>query len=182
LSDSPHNTYTQLITLLDQHAVGYRLIDHPPEGRTDLVSSMRGNTLAQAAKCIVLIVKIGKKVTKYVLAVVPGTARVNLAAVKALFGGTYAAFASAEIAERLAGSVAGTILPFSFNSALEVIADPALLEQDELYFNAARLDRSIVIKTGDYMAIAKPRLERIAEDDENVPIPAYGDKPPGTTK
>jgi Ala-tRNA(Pro) deacylase len=82
----------------------------------------------------------------------------------------------------LAGSVAGTILPFSFNSALEVIADPALLEQDELYFNAARLDRSIVIKTRDYMAIAKPRLERIAEGDENVPMPAYGDKPPDTTK
>jgi Ala-tRNA(Pro) deacylase len=95
LSDSPHDAYTQLIALLDQHAVEYRLIDHPSEGRTDLVSSMRGNTLAQAAKCIVLIVKIGKKVTKYVLAVVPGTARVNLAAVKALFGGTYAAFASA---------------------------------------------------------------------------------------
>jgi Ala-tRNA(Pro) deacylase len=170
VSESAHDAYTQLISLLDRHAVGYRLIDHPPEGRTDIVSSMRGNTLAQAAKCIILIVKIGKKVTKYVLAVVPGHARINVAAVKALFGGTYAAFATADIAERLAGSVAGTILPFSFTPELDLIADPTLLEQGELYFNAARLDRSIVLKTHDYLALAKPRLERIAEAGENVPV------------
>ncbi len=169
MSETVQDAYTQLITLLDRHAIGYRLIDHAPEGRTDIVSSMRGNTLAQAAKCIILIVKIGKKVTKYVLAVVPGDARVNLAAIKALFGGTYAAFATAEIAERLAGSVAGTILPFSFTPELELITDPGLLAQDELYFNAARLDRSIVLKTRDYMAVAKPRLERIAEAGENLP-------------
>jgi len=170
VSEPAHDAYRQLITLLDRHAVGYRLIDHPPEGRTDIVSSMRGNTLAQAAKCIIMIVKIGKKVTKYVLAVVPGNARVNVAAVKALFGGTYAAFATADIAERLAGSVAGTILPFSFTPELELIADPSLLAQDELYFNAARLDRSIVLTTRDYMAVAKPRLERIADGGENVSI------------
>jgi len=38
---------------------------------------MRGNALSQAAKCIVLMVKLGKKVTKYVLGVVPGDARVD---------------------------------------------------------------------------------------------------------
>jgi hypothetical protein len=31
-----------------------------------------------------------------------------------------------------------------------------------LYFNAARLDRSMALKTSDYVALAKPRLERIA--------------------
>jgi Ala-tRNA(Pro) deacylase len=157
------DTYTQLIALLDQHGVPYRLIDHAPEGRTEIVSSLRGNVLAQAAKCIVLMVKIGKKVTRYVLAVVPGDARVDLHAVKGLMRGTYVAFASSDIAERLAGSVTGTILPFSFNPELELVADPSLLENDELYFNAARLDRSLVLKVSDYVALAKPRLGRIAE-------------------
>src|SRR5437868_13563424 len=154
--------YTRLIALLDQHKAHYRLIDHEPEGRTELVSAMRGNELSQAAKCIILMVKLGKKVTRYVLAVVPGDAKVDLQAVKALLQGTYVSFASAEIAERLAGSVAGTILPFSFNPELEVVVDPSLLENDELYFNAARLDRSLALKTSDYVALAKPRLGRIA--------------------
>jgi len=156
-------TYTQLIELLDKHSVQYRLIDHEPEGRTEIVSPMRGNALSQAAKCIVLMVKIGKKVTRYVLAVVPGDTRVDLQAVKTLMQGTYIAFASPDIAERLAGSVAGTILPFSFNPELELVVDPSLRENDEIYFNAARLDRSMVLKTSDYIAEAKPRFGRIAE-------------------
>ena len=155
------DTYTQLIALLDAHKAHYRLIDHEPEGRTEIVSPMRGNALSQAAKCIVLMVKLGKKVTKYILAVVPGDARVDLNAVKALMGGTYIAFASQDIAERLAGSVTGTVLPFSFNPELELVVDPSLLENDEIYFNAARLDRSMVLKTSDYFEIARPRLARI---------------------
>jgi Ala-tRNA(Pro) deacylase len=53
---------------------------------------------------------------------------------------------------------------------LELIADPTLLDQGELYFNAARLDRSIVLKTHDYLAVANPRVERIAEAGEKVPV------------
>src|SRR5437868_5962768 len=144
------DTYTHLITFLDQREVQYQLIDHAPEGRTELVSPMRGNTLAQAAKCIILMIKIGKKVTRYVLAVVPGNARVDMNAVKGLLQGTYASFASKDIAERLAGSVAGTVLPFSFNPELELMVDPSLLDNDDIYFNAARLDRSMVLKATDY--------------------------------
>ncbi len=160
LADS-EDTYTRLIALLDQHHAEYRIIEHAPEGRTEVVSPMRGNRLSQAAKCIILMVKIGKKVTRYVLAVVPGDARVNLDAAKALLGGTYIAFASPEIAERLAGSVAGTILPFAFHPDLELIVDPSLLENETLYFNAARLDRSLALRTRDYVELAQPRLERI---------------------
>src|SRR5713101_3695893 len=71
---TPGDTYAQLVAFLDQHGARYRLIDHVPEGRTDIVSPMRGNALSQAAKCLVLMVKLGKKVTTYVLAVVPGDA------------------------------------------------------------------------------------------------------------
>ena len=157
------DTYTRLIAFLDEHGAEYRLIDHAPEGRTEFVSPLRGNALGQAAKSIVLMVKIGKKTTKYVLAVVPGDRRVDLNAVKALLNGTYVSFASPNIAEELAGSVAGTVLPFAFHPQLELVVDPAVLTNDELYFNAARLDRSMVLKTSDYAALAKPHLARIAE-------------------
>jgi Ala-tRNA(Pro) deacylase len=155
------DTYTQLIAFIEQHQVPYRLIDHASEGQTELVSQMRGNTLSQAAKCIILMVKIGKKVTKYVLAVIPGNAKVDLPAVKTLLRGTYISFASQDIAEKLAGSVTGTVLPFSFNPELELIVDPSLLENDDIYFNAARLDRSMVLKATDYVLMAKPRMGRI---------------------
>jgi len=153
--------YDRLIADLDAAGARYRLIDHAPEGRTDLVSALRGHDVAQAAKCLIVMVKIGKKQTRYVLAVVPGDARLDLQAVKSLFGGSYVAFAAQDKAEELAGSQAGTILPFSYHSRLEVIADPALLDPPELYFNAARLDRSIALATDDYRRLAAPRLATI---------------------
>ena len=102
---SPTDAYTQLIHFLDQGGARYRLIDHAPEGRTEIVSPMRGNNLSQAAKCIVVMIKVGKKTT---------------------------------------------------------IADPSVLINDEIYFNAARLDRSMALKSQDYAALVKPRVERIA--------------------
>ena len=155
------DAYTRLVALLEAHGARYRVIEHEPEGRTDIVSAMRGNDLADAAKCIVLMVKLGKKTTRYVLAVVPGDARVDFGRIRAVFGASYVSFAAADTAERLAGSVAGTILPFAFDAALELVVDPALLERREIYFNAGRLDRSIALNTDDYVALAKPRLEQL---------------------
>jgi Ala-tRNA(Pro) deacylase len=157
------DTYGKLIALLDGHKASYRLIDHAPEGQTDKVSALRGHPVAAAAKCIVLIVKIGTKTSCFVLAVVPGDARVDTAKVESLFSGAiYAGFAATDVAERLAGSAAGTVLPFAFHSDLMLIADPSITEYEELFFNAARLDRSMALRTSDYVAVARPRMERIA--------------------
>lgn len=157
------DTYTKLIALLDENHATYRLIDHASEGQTDLVSKLRGHDPAEAAKCIIAMVKIGKKQKKFVLAVVPGDKRVDLGAIKTLYGGSYVGFASSDRAEALAGSVSGTVLPFTFNPELELVVDPELLENETLYFNAARLDRSLALKTSDYQEIAHPRIELIAE-------------------
>ena len=154
--------YERLIADLDAAGARYRVIDHPPEGRTEVVSALRGHDVAHAAKCLVVMVKIGKKRTRYVLAVVPGDARLNVQAVKELLAGTYATFAGRDKAEELAGSPSGTVLPFSYHPKLEVIADPALLDAPELFFNAARLDRSIALATEDYLRLAGPRLAPIA--------------------
>ena len=154
-------SYDRLMSTLDEGGARYRVIDHEPEGRTDVVSALRGNAVAAAAKCIVVMVKIGKKTSRYYLAVVPGDARVNLDALKALAGGTYVAFASTDRAEKLAGSISGTILPFSFHPDLELVADPALLTHPEIYFNAARLDRSLALNTDDYVRLADPKIHAI---------------------
>lgn len=156
------DAYARLIADLDRAGARYRVIDHPPEGRTDLVSALRGHDVAHAAKCLVIMVKVGKRTTRYVLAVVPGVARVDLAAVKKLLGGTYAAFAGRDKAEELAGTVSGTVLPFSYSPDLELVVDPGLLAVQEMYFNAGLLDRSVALDTRDYVRIAAPCIEQIS--------------------
>ncbi|GAA1684827.1 YbaK/EbsC family protein [Fodinicola feengrottensis] len=160
MSEEP-TAYDRLLALLDEGGAQYRVLEHAPEGRTDVVSGYRGNPVEQAAKCLVVMVKIGKKTSRYFLAVVPGDARVDLAGLKERAGGTYVSFASTDRAEALAGSVSGTILPFAFHPDLELLVDPALLEHQEIFFNAARLDRSLALNTKDYMRLAQPRVQTI---------------------
>ncbi len=156
------DAYAQLVALLSQGDVDYRVIDHAPEGRTELVSAMRGHGADDAAKCMVMMVKVGKKVTRYVLGVVPGDRRLDFEAVKTLLGGTYVSMASPQKVEELAGSVVGTVLPFSFHPDLDLIVDPSLLTREHIYFNAARLDRSFMLRTHEYVRVAKPRVAPIA--------------------
>ena len=161
------DAYTRLIAMLDETGAKYRVIDHAAEGRTEVVSAYRGHPVEQAAKCLVVMVKIGKRTSRYFLAVVPGDRRVDLGALKALVGGTYAAFASTDRAEALAGSVSGTILPFSFHPDLELVVDPGLTRHPEIYFNAARLDRSLALATEDYLRLANARISPIAAGSEH---------------
>ncbi|MEO3751199.1 YbaK/EbsC family protein [Streptomyces sp. B6B3] len=156
--DAEHATYRRLIALLDEATVAYRLIDHEPDGTTETVSALRGHPVADAAKCLVLRAKTDRRTTRYVLAVVPGDRRVDLAAIRALFGARYVGFCDAATAQRLARAVPGTVLPFSFDPDLEVVADPEVVARPRLYFNAARLDRSLVISGADYARLARPRV------------------------
>ena len=101
------------------------------------------------------------------LAVVPGDRRVDLNAIRTLFAARYAGFCDAATAERLAHAVPGTVLPFSFDPELELVADPDVIAQPCLYFNAARLDRSLAISGADYARLAEPRVERITSPGSN---------------
>jgi Ala-tRNA(Pro) deacylase len=49
------DVYARLIADLDASGARYRLIEHEPEGRTELVSALRGHDLASAAKCLILL-------------------------------------------------------------------------------------------------------------------------------
>ncbi|WP_432139878.1 YbaK/EbsC family protein [Streptomyces sp. bgisy154] len=151
-----------LMELLDEHDAGHRLLHHPPEGRTAQASALRGHPLRQAAKCLVLRVAGGPGGRHHVLAVVPGDRRVDTDAVRALTGGSRAGFADRASAERLTGCVSGSIIPFTFDPRLRLVVERDLLDEDEIYFNAARLDRSVALSTRAYRRIAAPLVAAIA--------------------
>lgn len=154
--------HEQLCMLLDREGAVYRVIEHQPEGRTELIAQIRGNRLEQAIKSIVIQVRLKKKENIYCLANVPGDCRIDLDGIKSHFQAEGAAFASREKAQELSGCVIGAIPPFSFSEQLQVLADPLIQENEEVVFNAGRLDRSIFMKLSDYVRVAKPQLVKIA--------------------
>jgi Ala-tRNA(Pro) deacylase len=158
----PEDVFHRLITLLVSGDASYRTIVHEPEGCTEAASVLRRHPLAQAAKSIVVRVATGKRSRRYVLAVVPGDRRVDLPALAVRYGGREASFAAREVAERLAGSVSGSITPFAFSTELELLVDERLVDHDEIFFNAGRLDVSIALAVPDYLKLAKPAVAAIA--------------------
>ena len=166
MTESP-SVHEQLKSLLEREGADFRVVEHESEGRTELIAKIRGNRTEQAIKSIVVMIRFGKDAPRYALANVPGDCRVDLKAIRDLFGGTQSAFAPREKAEALTGCVIGAIPPFSFNEQLEVLADPLIQENEEVVFNAGRLDRSIFMKCADYFRVAKPRLAKIAIRAEN---------------
>jgi Ala-tRNA(Pro) deacylase len=157
-----HALYDRLMALLDEHGATFQVIDHAPEGQTDAVSRMRGHAVSSAAKCLILMVKHGKKRKRFVLAVVPGDRQVDFGAVRHLLDASWVGFAPQATAEELAGSPVGTVLPFAFEPDLELICDPDVLTGDHIFFNAARLDRSLALATADWQRLAQPRVAGIA--------------------
>ncbi|MFJ6811573.1 YbaK/EbsC family protein [Streptomyces anulatus] len=155
--------YGRLTAMLDRAGADYRVIDHAPEGRTDLASELRGHRLEMAAKCMVLWVRGKDGGGHHVLAVVPGHRRVDLRRVRKLYGGSDATLGDREEVERLTGCVSGCVIPFSFDERLPVVVDANLLVHEEIYFNAARLDRSLALRTVHYISLSAPRIAAIAK-------------------
>ena len=155
--------HEQLRRLLDTEGATYRVIEHEPEGRTEVIAKIRGNRIEQSIKSMVLQVRLTKKENIYCLAHVPGNCRVDFDSVKRYYNADSVAFAQREKAQELTGCVIGAIPPFSFNDQLQLLADPLIQENEEVVFNAGRLDRSIMMRLSDYIRIAKPQLVPIAQ-------------------
>ena len=156
------DVHDQLRALLDREGASYRVIEHAPEGRTEVIAKIRGNRIEQSIKSMVLQVRLTRKENIYCLANIPGDCRVDFDGVKAFYEADSVAFAKREKAEELTGCVIGSIPPFSFSDELQLVADPLIRQNEEVVFNAGRLDRSIMMNLEDYIRIAGPQMVAIA--------------------
>jgi len=156
------DVFDQLVTLLTEAKAKFRVIEHEAEGKSEAISAIRGNRPDQAAKAMVLDVRGGGGGKRPVLAILPGSRKLDFAAVASVFEAKKCGFASPETAQALTGCVMGAVPPFALNPDLAIVVDEDLLANDTLFFNAGRLDRSMELDTKDWIAVAKPRVAKIA--------------------
>ena len=156
------DVFDTLVAMLSEAKAKFRVIEHEAEGKSEAISVIRGNRPDQAAKAMVLDVRGGGGGRRHVLAILPGSRKLDFAAVAALFEARKCGFASPETAQELTGCVMGSVPPFSLNPDLAIVVEEDLLANQTLFFNAGRLDRSMELDTQDWIAAAKPRVARIA--------------------
>lgn len=153
--------FDRLCVLLEAAGARHRVIAHDAAGQSEQVAAIRGTDPGQGAKAMLCTFK--SQPERFVLAVLPGTAKLDFRKVAAACGEQKATLAAPEAAMRVTGCAVGAIPPFVFSEDIALLVDPALVEHwSEIAFNAGRLDRSIVLDTGDYLRVARPRLVAIA--------------------
>lgn len=156
------DVFDQLVALLTEAKARFRVIEHEAEGKSEAISVIRGNRPDQAAKAMVLDVRGGGGGRRHVLAILPGNRKLDFGAVATLFEARKAGFASPETAQEITGCAMGAVPPFALDPALAIVVEEDLLANDTLFFNAGRLDRSMELDTKDWLAVARPRVARIA--------------------
>lgn len=154
--------FDRLVALLTAAEAKFRVIEHEAEGKSEAISVIRGNRPEQAAKAMVLDVRGGGGGRRHVLAILPGNRKLDFGAVATLFEARKAGFASPETAQEITGCAMGAVPPFALDPALAIVVEEDLLANDTLFFNAGRLDRSMELDTKDWLAVARPRVARIA--------------------
>jgi len=157
------DTHSRLVELLEANKAEFRILEHELEGRSVEISRIRGNHPSQAMKAIVSSVRGGGGGKRFVLGVVPGSQRLNMRALCAAVGAQKGSFATTDMATELTGCVMGAIPPFVFQDGLTLVVDNQCRNNEEVVFNAGRLDRSIFMKFADYERISGAIFADIVE-------------------
>lgn len=144
--------YERIIALFNENHVKYTEAEHHHEGHGAHVAEFHGLNETCGAKAIV--VKL-KKSDSYCLVVLPFTRNLDTKALQKIMGVKGASFAPHEISEELTSCVSGSMPPFSFRDDVLLIIDNAIKDNQKIFFNAGRLDRSVAISTSDYCKLVK---------------------------
>lgn len=140
--------------LLRADSVAVREVHHAPTRTSEESAAARGEPLAIGGKAIVM--KVDERFGLFVFSAVR---RLDSNAVRRHLGASNSRFATPEELLGLTGLVPGSVPPFGEPILpLPLYADPSLLANDRIAFNAGSLTDSMVIPIADWRRLASPSV------------------------
>lgn len=158
-----HPVVSQITDLLEKNGCWFETFEHEPVRTSEDAAKIRdGYTLHQGAKALIVRIKITKADRKFAMVVFPGDVRFDAEKVKQLFSAKDVRFATVEeVAQLTDGVQPGGVPPFGNLFGLEVIADPSLLQNEKIIFNAGDRSFSVGMKSTDYVEVVKPLVREV---------------------
>jgi len=145
---------TAIRRLLGEHGCDFTELEHPEVRTAEEAAAARGTPLAMGAKSILF--KADGTFRIFTLSAARGL-RSRL--VRKELGVRRTRFATAEELHRLTGLAPGAVPPFGEPILpFELVADPSLLANERIAFTPGVRDRSILLATADWLAVARPRV------------------------
>jgi len=141
-------------TLLATHRVDYEEIPHPPVSSAEEAAAARGTPLAMGAKSIVL-----KADDRFLLLAFSAARVLSAKALRRGLGVSRTRFARRDELAELTGLAPGAVPPFGEPVLpLPLYADPSLLAEETIAFTPGVADRSFVVASAGWRAVARPRI------------------------
>jgi len=100
-----------------------------------------------------------------VMGVIPGSRKISLERVRANLGAQKARLATEdEFISRFPDCEIGAMPPFGNLFGLKVYVDPALEQDEHIYFNAGNHTQTVRLKYADFAWLVKPQVARLVEE------------------
>ena len=145
---SPDAVHEELLALLRDERVEFRLTHHEPVTTSAEAAAVRGAQLSSGAKAMLVKGKSG-----LVLAVLAGDRKVDWKLLGPLVGGKGARFANDDELLTATGLSKGAVPPFGRLFGLRTIYDESLLEAETVNFNAGTHTDSVSMAREDLIRI-----------------------------
>lgn len=147
----------EIRTLLAAAAVPFQEIAHPAVASAEEAAAVRGTPLAMGAKSIVF-----KADGRFLLLAFSAARELSAKALRRHLGVSRTRFANRDELASLTGLPPGAVPPFGPPVlALPLYADPSLVAEARIVFTAGVRDRSILLASADWRAVAQPTVVTI---------------------
>ena len=153
-----NNPFDKIVHLLKNKNVDFKILKHEPVYTSEQAAKVRDEPLKSGAKSLLL-----KTDEEFMLAVIPGSKRLDSYKLKKIVSVKRLRFASSEEVEQIMGCMIGACYPIGDIIGIKTVVDKSLLENEFISFNPGVHDQTIKIKSSDLKKVANIELVDILE-------------------
>lgn len=148
------DVYESIISFLKINNVEFTAIEHEAVFTSEEAAKVRNTKLSEGAKAMVLYAE-----DKPMMLVLPADKKVDMKLFKANHKMKDLRMATPEQVEQITGVKVGAVPPFGNLFEIPLYMDPSQEKNEQMVFNAGAHTKSIIMKTADFVKIAKPHVE-----------------------
>jgi len=151
------SAFSKLKSFLDENNISYEYKEHEEVRTSEEAAKARGEDIKIGAKAMIL-----KADDRFIMFVLSAAKKIDSRRVKEILGVKSLRFATPEEVIQLTGCVPGGVPPFANIFGLDLIVDKTIPMNEFMAFNAGERTKSLKLKTNDYLALLKPRIEEFS--------------------
>jgi len=145
---------------LDETKISYEVYNHALAYTAQEIAAKQHFPGKEMAKVVMLDVD-----GTLVMGVIPGSRKISLEMVRVSLGAKKARLATEdEFISRFPDCEIGAMPPFGNLFGLKVYVDPALEQDEHIYFNAGNHVQTVRMKYADFAWLVKPQVARLVEE------------------